>query len=237
MSLVLVSSSATQITHPSQMQSRKLAVHLSKLSPRAKELSEFLKTLPTVQHAFAYGSGIFQQEGLYSAGSKGPMLDFILAVDNPEEWHDQVKLTFNSACTQIDGSKTAKYQRSPICAELLGKQAALFLACPLWRQIGKYSLKAAAYSSKQELLALNQAWKNNKRDTFSTLCASRIHLLQVTCNAERLGAGVHFNTAVPWEKTVMVSLYTRCRVWPHRLLNSESNRAILHSSHHTLSKL
>jgi len=74
------------------MQTRRLQVHALKLSPRAKELSEFLKTLPSVQHAFAYGSGIFQQEGLYAAaGGKGPMLDFILAVDNPREWHDQVK--------------------------------------------------------------------------------------------------------------------------------------------------
>ena len=100
MPVVLVSCSTTQITYPSQMLSGKLAVHASKLSPRAKELSEFLKTLPTVQHAFAYGSGIFQQEGLYSAGSKGPMLDFILAVDDPEEWHDQVKL-HRALCADI----------------------------------------------------------------------------------------------------------------------------------------
>lgn len=63
-----------------------------KLSPRAKELSAFLQTLPVVQHAFAYGSGIFTQKGLYESGGKGkgPMLDFIFAVEDPTRWHEKV---------------------------------------------------------------------------------------------------------------------------------------------------
>lgn len=66
---------------------------LLSLSPRARELSAFLKTLPVVQHAFAYGSGIFPQKGLYESGGKGkgPMLDFIFAVEDPESWHEQVR--------------------------------------------------------------------------------------------------------------------------------------------------
>ena len=59
-------------------------------SARAKELAGFLKTVPAVQHAFAYGSGIFKQEGLYSSNKERPMLDFILAVDDPESWHNEV---------------------------------------------------------------------------------------------------------------------------------------------------
>jgi hypothetical protein len=90
MPLMLVNCSATQITQPEYLQPGKVTVHAMKLSPRARELSEFLKTLPSVQHAFAYGSGIFQQRGLYAAGGTGPMLDFIIAVDDPIEWHDKV---------------------------------------------------------------------------------------------------------------------------------------------------
>ena len=67
---------------------------LKRITPKAKELSAFLKTVPIVQHAFAYGSGIFPQKGLYESGGKGkgPMLDFIFAVEDPSSWHEQVSL-------------------------------------------------------------------------------------------------------------------------------------------------
>lgn len=46
-----------------------------------------------LQAAFGYGSGIFEQPGLYTKHSRDkPMLDFILAVDSPLQWHTQVKL-------------------------------------------------------------------------------------------------------------------------------------------------
>lgn len=70
---------------------------------RAKELAAFLKSVPEVQYAFAYGSGVFQQQGLYKEGSSNedrPMLDFILAVDDPVTWHDQVAAHL-SACQLI----------------------------------------------------------------------------------------------------------------------------------------
>lgn len=75
------------------MSSSARSSQLLSLTPRAKELSAFLKTLPVVQHAFAYGSGIFPQKGLYESGGrgKGPMLDFIFAVEDPEAWHEQVR--------------------------------------------------------------------------------------------------------------------------------------------------
>ena len=63
------------------------------LTPRARELSAVLELFPAVRHAFAYGSGIFVQPGLYNAESMAqrPMLDFMFAVDSPEEWHEQVR--------------------------------------------------------------------------------------------------------------------------------------------------
>ena len=75
------------------MSSSARSSQLLSLTPQAKELSAFLKTLPVVQHAFAYGSGIFPQKGLYESGGrgKGPMLDFIFAVEDPEAWHEQVR--------------------------------------------------------------------------------------------------------------------------------------------------
>ena len=38
-----------------------------------------------VRYAFAYGSGVFEQDG-YSS-SKKPMIDFIFAVNHPSHWH------------------------------------------------------------------------------------------------------------------------------------------------------
>ena len=82
----------TAQTHSTRMSCASSSSQLLSLSPRAKELCVFLKTLPVVQHAFAYGSGIFPQKGLYESGGrgKGPMLDFIVAVEDPGSWHEQV---------------------------------------------------------------------------------------------------------------------------------------------------
>jgi Phosphatidate cytidylyltransferase, mitochondrial len=54
---------------------------------------DFLDTLPPgVVHAFAYGSGAFTQPGLYVEGSdERPMLDLILTVADPLEWHQKVR--------------------------------------------------------------------------------------------------------------------------------------------------
>lgn len=69
-------------------------LHPARLLGRARELAAVLEEFPAVQHAFAYGSGVFVQPGLYTAASQaqGPMLDFMFAVDSPEEWHDQANL-------------------------------------------------------------------------------------------------------------------------------------------------
>ena len=56
------------------------------------ELAAVLQQFPPVAHAFAYGSGVFRQPGLYPLGSGDrPMLDFIFAVDAPAQWHAQVR--------------------------------------------------------------------------------------------------------------------------------------------------
>jgi len=53
---------------------------------------ELLSYFPRSRAVFAYGSGAFQQPGLYSAsgGSRAtPMLDIIFAADNPIAWHHE----------------------------------------------------------------------------------------------------------------------------------------------------
>ena len=40
-----------------------------------------------IRYAFAYGSGVFEQEGQGVDRTKTPMLDFIFAVSYPEHWH------------------------------------------------------------------------------------------------------------------------------------------------------
>ncbi|KAF5827914.1 mitochondrial matrix Mmp37 [Dunaliella salina] len=76
----------------------------------ASALRAVLSHLPPVQHAFAYGSGVLHQPGLYmperskpaiqldgnceqtnpqptSPSSSTPMIDYILSVDDPLKWH------------------------------------------------------------------------------------------------------------------------------------------------------
>jgi hypothetical protein len=73
-----------------------MQAHCPKLARNS--LAAVLTQLPPVQHAFAYGSGIFHQPGLYKHGgtserpasSSQPMLDFFLAVEDPLKWHMQV---------------------------------------------------------------------------------------------------------------------------------------------------
>ena len=53
-----------------------------------------LESFPAVDCALAYGSAVFEQPGLYERGQGGaaPMLDFLLVVDNPLQWHTEVQL-------------------------------------------------------------------------------------------------------------------------------------------------
>jgi len=63
------------------------------------ELAAVLQQFPPVAHAFAYGSGVFRQPGLYPLGSGDrPMLDFIFAVDAPAQWHAQVRKQTHAVC-------------------------------------------------------------------------------------------------------------------------------------------
>ena len=57
-------------------------------------LRDVLSILPGVRHAFAYGSAVLAQPGLYEPhDSTGRLVDFIMAVDETEEWHQQVYRT------------------------------------------------------------------------------------------------------------------------------------------------
>jgi len=59
---------------------------------------------PSVQHAFAYGSGVFKQPGLYANGinqHEGPMVDMIFAVDDPLTWHKEVKTSVGKAAAML----------------------------------------------------------------------------------------------------------------------------------------
>ena len=77
-----------------------------------QELRGVLSQFPAVRHAFAYGSGVFEQPGLYAAaGGSGacarPMLDFIFAVDSPIDWHHEVGAVELEGCSSaclLDGS-------------------------------------------------------------------------------------------------------------------------------------
>ena len=56
---------------------------------------DILRTLPRARSVFAYGSAAFQQPGLYDASKAAqqtPMLDIIVAADNPIAWHHEAYL-------------------------------------------------------------------------------------------------------------------------------------------------
>jgi mitochondrial translocator assembly and maintenance protein 41 len=51
-------------------------------------LEEIVATFNSpIRYAFAYGSGVFEQEGTSLEKDKKPVLDFIFAVSHPEHWH------------------------------------------------------------------------------------------------------------------------------------------------------
>src|SRR5262245_53177870 len=51
-------------------------------------LEEIVATFQSpIRYAFAYGSGVFEQEGAALDKGKKPMLDFMFAVSHPEHWH------------------------------------------------------------------------------------------------------------------------------------------------------
>ena len=60
---------------------------LEEVSTVSHQYYRILQTFPSgIQMAFAYGSGVYQQEG--HTNMKANMLDFILVVDDPKAWHD-----------------------------------------------------------------------------------------------------------------------------------------------------
>lgn len=125
------------------------------LAPHAQRLASVLQHLPAVQHAFAYGSGVMHQPGLYSSGDqagsaqgaaqqqqgearqhassfsgsvssarKGPMVDYILAVQDPEAWHEQVG-TPGEGASWVQGQR-ADPARACMC------MFACAVACACW---------------------------------------------------------------------------------------------------------
>ena len=72
--------------------------HYSTLEERSTTSHQFyrlLQTLPQgIQMAFAYGSGVYKQEG--HKNMRANMLDFILVVDDPRAWHNaNIKMNYN----------------------------------------------------------------------------------------------------------------------------------------------
>jgi hypothetical protein len=66
----------------------------------AKHLTPLLKRFPSMIFAFAYGSGVMHQPGLYksptqqsdprSCEPEAPMTDLIFAVEDARSWHAKV---------------------------------------------------------------------------------------------------------------------------------------------------
>lgn len=82
-----------------------------------EQLGTVLHDLPPVQFAFAYGSGVFHQPGLYdraSGNSLPPMIDLMFAVQDPEIWHAEVRgnpryMSHAYSCVLNSISKTSRH--------------------------------------------------------------------------------------------------------------------------------
>ncbi len=79
-----------------------------------QQLSAILKLLPDVQYAFGYGSGVFRQPNLYEAGNQ-PLLDFIVAVEDPAAWHALVSKPLTAAVVQPLPMQHLRQQRQRPC--------------------------------------------------------------------------------------------------------------------------
>lgn len=87
------------------------------------EAEDLLRCFPSVEFAFAYGSGVVEQGGYkyeQSDPSKLPMMDFILVVENSEQWHEDNMLQNPSHYTSIIplGSKYVAQFQDKIPAHL-----------------------------------------------------------------------------------------------------------------------
>ena len=51
------------------------------------DYKDILEQFPKFEFAFAYGSGAVEQKGYSYSDKDLPMVDFIIAVENAEEWH------------------------------------------------------------------------------------------------------------------------------------------------------
>lgn len=59
--------------------------------PDEPDFSDLIDAFPSMRHAFAYGSGVFNQPGLYEDIGKKAMIDFIFVVENSASWHYKVE--------------------------------------------------------------------------------------------------------------------------------------------------
>lgn len=147
----------------------------------ADVLHSVLRDFPAVDHAFAYGSGVFTQPGLYEAPRDGagggestsgvsggssagaqadrPMLDFIFAVEDPVAWHEEVR------CNAAAAALTCAWPRHDLPADLLPPSAV----------------------------------QNLRRHPHHYSFLGWLGPAALTAVADRLGAGVYFNTLVPWQ--------------------------------------
>ncbi|KAJ7552254.1 hypothetical protein O6H91_06G047700 [Diphasiastrum complanatum] len=57
--------------------------------PSMEQLVAPLESLPPVEFAFAYGSGVFPQDNNTFLLHEAPMVDYILAVSCPSQWHSE----------------------------------------------------------------------------------------------------------------------------------------------------
>ena len=177
------------------------------LAEAPPHLTAVLDSFPPVQHAFAYGSGVFSQPGLYgehegtdcvAGGAAGaslegsdssraaaaaaaaavagdrPMLDFIFAVDDPVAWH-----------TEVMGV--------PITASMLWSRSSRIQPLPC-------VIRRPSHPHPHPPFPRLYHRQNLRRNRHHYSLLGRLGPDTLVAAADRIGAGVYFNTLVPWRE-------------------------------------
>ena len=163
-----------------------------------QNLARLLDTFPAVRFAFAYGSGVFAQPGLYQRRG-GRLLDFIFAVDSPIDWHAQ------AGAHRAHSAPACREQ--PLMHPRRRTSSGTGTTTPAWPRWGPAQCALLAQPPCPQLLPALVSQPRHRQHWRVSPAAERV---QVVGNAEHVGAGVHFNTGAVWGKSVRPALPLPC---------------------------
>ncbi|KAG2501264.1 hypothetical protein HYH03_001071 [Edaphochlamys debaryana] len=165
--------------------------------PAVARLASVLQHFPPVTSAFAYGSGVHHQPGLYDSGSEG-------AQPSSAQADDPSRLASSASASTSSSSSTTSSETA------LQKS---FPSGTTWRPSSSNALAGSASGSRKGpildfIFAVHdeQKWHetNLKRNPEHYSWVGNLGANALCAITEAVGVGVHFNTLVQLDETTMV---------------------------------